>query len=120
MLAVHHLAFRTRQLPTLQRFYTELFGFAVIREQPPRAVWLRAGDAVLMLEAAAEGEPDVPAGAMDFVAFRVDDTARDAVRARYVTSGGVVEAETAYTTYLRDPDGRRVGVSTYDFGLASR
>ena len=117
-LAVHHLAFRTRDLPTLQHFYTELFGFIVVREQPGHSVWLRAGESVLMLEIAAPDEPLIMPGSMEFVAFCVDDDGRNAVREKLAAWGSAPEAETAYTTYLRDPDGRRVGVSTYDFARA--
>ena len=78
------------------------------RDDARGSVWLDAGDAVLMLERAGEGEPEVPAGAMDLVAFAVDD--KEAWRGRVS-----VEAETAHTLYFRDPDGRRVAVSSYAF-----
>ena len=59
-----------------------------------------------MLEPAGPGEPAVPRGTMDLVAFAVDD--KETLRARVD-----VEAETAHTLYFRDPDGRRVALSDY-------
>ncbi len=108
--AVHHLALRTRDVAGAAAFYRDVLGLAVVREQPGYSVWLSLGGAVLMIERRAEGEPGVPAGSMELVAFAVTPEAREAVRARVV-----VEAETAHTTYFRDPDGRRVAVSTYAF-----
>ncbi len=61
-----------------------------------------------MLERAGDGEPRVPAGTMDLVAFAVED--KEAWRGRIA-----VEAETEHTLYFRDPDGRRVAVSSYAF-----
>ncbi len=111
MPSLHHLALRTGDLPRLVEFYQRVLGLTVIREQPAYSAWLRAGEAVLMLEVRGAAEPPVPAGSMELVAFAVSEAEREAVRARVA-----VEHETAYTTYFRDPDGRRVAVSTYAFG----
>jgi glyoxylase I family protein len=104
---IHHVALRTTDLPRLERFYGDVLGFAVLRRDEARgSVWLEAGDAVLMLERAGPGEPAVPPGSMELVAFAVDD--KEPWRARVAA-----EAETAHTLYFRDPDGRRVAVSSY-------
>ncbi|MCB9599909.1 MAG: hypothetical protein H6720_06075 [Sandaracinus sp.] len=78
-------------------------------------MWLALGDdAVLMIERADTGEPLPSAASMELVALAVpDDAARHAVEARVLARGGVIEGRTAYTSYFRDPEGRRVGVSTY-------
>lgn len=107
-MEIHHLAFRTRDLPRLTGFYEEVLGLRRVREQPGYSVWLAIGTGVLMLEQAAPDELEPPPGGRDLVAFRVDDATRAALRARVE-----VEDETAFTTYFRDPDGRRVAVSTY-------
>ena len=62
-----------------------------------------------MLEKRDEGEPAVPAGSKDLVAFAVSSS----MIARLAAAGVVVEARTAYTLYVRDPDGRRIGLSSY-------
>jgi glyoxylase I family protein len=104
---IHHAALRTTDLPRLERFYRDVLGFAVVRRDDARgSVWLEAGGAVLMLEGADPGEPPIPRGSMELLAFAVDD--KEAWRARVE-----VEAETADTLYFRDPDGRRLAVSSY-------
>jgi catechol 2,3-dioxygenase-like lactoylglutathione lyase family enzyme len=45
------------------------------------------------------------------MAFAVDDV--ETWRKRLTALGIVVEAETQHTLYFRDPDGRRIAVSTY-------
>lgn len=110
---IHHIAMRTRDLPRLEQFYTQVLGLGVVQRDTTRSVWLRAGEAIVMLEAAEAKEPVVAAGSMELVAFRVhkDDVARyrNVLRAANV----IIEAETMYTLYFRDPDGRRVGLSHF-------
>jgi catechol 2,3-dioxygenase-like lactoylglutathione lyase family enzyme len=109
---IHHLAMRTRDVERLERFYAGLLGLAVLRRDEERkSVWLDASGAILMLEPASATEPAVPDGSGDLVAFAVDDKER--WRRTLEGARVPVEAETAYTLYFRDPDGRRVAVSTY-------
>lgn len=116
---LHHLAFRTDDIRALAAFYRDLLGLEVVRDAAPHALWLGlGGDAVLMIETRANDEPAVPAGTMELVAFRVSVEQRDAV-ARRARERGCFDGETAFTVYLRDPDGRRVGVSTYDLAGAT-
>jgi catechol 2,3-dioxygenase-like lactoylglutathione lyase family enzyme len=113
MTRIHHLALRTRDVEGLVRFYREWFGLEVVRDQSPRAQWLGLGEgAVLMIEAAEPGEPAIAAGSRELIAFHTDSQALADLRARLVAEGRL-EAETAYTVYFRDPDGRRVGASCY-------
>lgn len=113
-LPVHHLAFRTADVASLAAFYRGVLGLEVVRETLPRSVWLGLGPgAVLMIECRGEGEAAIPAGSMEMVAFAVDEATRDVVRRRALDLG-IHDGETAFTVYLRDPDGRRIGVSTYD------
>lgn len=64
-----------------------------------------------MLERADSNEPKPPRRSKELVAFAVDDKER--WRARLGLAGIPIEDETAHTLYFRDPDGRRVAVSTY-------
>jgi catechol 2,3-dioxygenase-like lactoylglutathione lyase family enzyme len=115
-LRIHHIAMRTADLERLERFYVDVLGFAVVRRRQgarPESVWLDAGEAVLMLELAGDGEPAVMPGTMELVAFGVDEEDKEAWRTRIEGGGGRIEAETAHTIYFRDPDGRRIGASTY-------
>ncbi|MBK8216163.1 MAG: VOC family protein [Myxococcales bacterium] len=109
---VHHIAFRTRDLPRLLAFYQDLLGFSIMRTSP-RGEWLAAGQAILMLEHAEPGEPTVPEGCMEAVIFAIDEADRPALLRKLASHGVSLEGSTPYSLYFRDPDGRRVGVSHY-------
>lgn len=116
-MEIHHLAFRTADVSALASFYREMLGLEVVREAP-HSVWLGIGEnAVLMIETAGPGEAPVPVGSRELVAFRADQATRDAVRDR-TRSAGCYDGETEWTVYFRDPDGRRIGVSTFELTSA--
>jgi catechol 2,3-dioxygenase-like lactoylglutathione lyase family enzyme len=112
-MRVHHLAFRTGDLAQLERFYVHALGLAVVRRTEGRSVWLDAGGSLVMLEQAAPGEPSPAAGAMDLVAFEVAPETRALYTDRLARAGVALEGSTDFTLYFRDPDGRRVGLSSY-------
>jgi len=110
----HHVALRAADVDETTEFYARVLGLAVVRDARPRSVWLAAGDrAVLMIEARQPGEPAIPAGSMELFVLAVTAERKAAVRA-LATNGGFFDGETEHTVYLRDPDGRRVGVSTFE------
>jgi catechol 2,3-dioxygenase-like lactoylglutathione lyase family enzyme len=112
MLTIHHLALRTANLDRLARFYVDVLGLATVRSDAARgSIWLAIGTSVLMLERATDGEVLARAGTRELIAFAVDD--RDGWRARLTGAGVSIEAETEHTLYFRDPDGRRLAVSSY-------
>lgn len=96
-------------------FYRAALGLAVAREQPGYSVWLSLGGSVLMIEERGAGEPDVPPDSRELMAFTMHPEERETMRATLGAMGVAVEAETAHTLYFRDPDGRRVAVSSYPF-----
>jgi catechol 2,3-dioxygenase-like lactoylglutathione lyase family enzyme len=109
---IHHIALRTRDVPALARFYVALLGFDVVRRDATRgSVWLDAEGTLLMIELAETAEPPVAAGTRELVAFAVDD--KETWRRRLLEADVAIEDETPYTLYFRDPDGRRVGVSSF-------
>ncbi len=112
-MRVHHLAFRTHDVEALASFYEQILGLARVREQAGYSVWLRLGEAVLMLERAEPGESSIPLGSREFVAFAVDASERSRLQQRLEDHGVEIEETGVYTNYFRDPDGRRVGLSTY-------
>ncbi len=117
-MRVHHLALRTKDLPRLEHFYVGGLGLAVIRRQEDgRGVWLDAGGTIVMLERRDEDEPAPPAGSKELVAFAVAPETRASCTERLTRAGVAVEASTEFTLYVRDPDGRRVGLSSYPASL---
>ena len=112
-MRVHHLAFRTGDLAQLERFYVHAVGLAVVRRTDSRSVWLDAGGSLLMLEAAEPGEASPTPGAMDLVAFEVAPETRALYTDRLARAGVALEGSTDFTLYVRDPDGRRIGLSSY-------
>jgi catechol-2,3-dioxygenase len=117
-MRVHHLALRTLDLDRLERFYTQALGLAVVRRNEARSVWLDAGGTIVMLELRAEGEPGPTKGSLDLVAFAVARDSRAECMVRLAQAGVAVEASTDFTLYVRDPEGRRIGLSSYPEPLA--
>jgi len=112
-LRLHHIAIRTGDIDAALGFYTRIMGLRVVRDHRPRSVWLGLSDgSLLMIEARGDGEPKVPAGSMELIAFRVSREGKLAVRER-ARAAGCFDGETDHTVYLRDPEGRRLGVSTF-------
>ena len=77
-----------------------------------RAVWVAAGETVIMLERVLRGAgPDTGSGHV--LAFAVDDL--DAWRERLAAASIPIDDRTPQTLFIRDPDGHRVGLSVYAF-----
>jgi catechol 2,3-dioxygenase-like lactoylglutathione lyase family enzyme len=112
---VHHLALRVADCARSAAFYSGMLGFQEIRrfgeDGGVRSVWLRAGEAILMLETALRGA-GADAGSGHVLVFAVD--ALPAWEERLVADGIAIDDRTAYTLYLRDPDGHRVGLTVFD------
>jgi glyoxylase I family protein len=116
-LRLHHIALRARDPSATTAFYASVIGLREVRRDTERrSFWLEAHGVVLMIEQAEPGEPLVPPDSKELLAFAIDD--REAWRLRLAAAGVAIEAETPYTLYFRDPDGRRVAVSAYAFSLA--
>jgi catechol 2,3-dioxygenase-like lactoylglutathione lyase family enzyme len=112
----HHLALRVADLERSRAFYGDLLGLPVLRRLEAngvlKALWLCAGELVLMLERQLRGAgPE--AGSGHLLAFAVDDL--PAWEARLAAAGVAIDDRTTSTLYVRDPDGHRVGFSVYRF-----
>jgi catechol 2,3-dioxygenase-like lactoylglutathione lyase family enzyme len=113
-LRIHHLALRVSDVARAVAFYGGVLGLPELRRLEEqgvlRALWLRAGDTILMLESGLRGA-GAAEGSGHLLAFAVDDLA--AWQARLAAAGVAVDDRTPYTLYVRDPDGHRVGLSVY-------
>jgi catechol 2,3-dioxygenase-like lactoylglutathione lyase family enzyme len=95
-------------------FYSGVLGLPEVRrfqaEGHVLSIWVRAGDAVLMLEREIKGSGP-GAGSGHVLVLEVDDL-EDWV-GRLQRAGRPPIARTASTVYVADPDGHRVGLSAY-------
>jgi catechol 2,3-dioxygenase-like lactoylglutathione lyase family enzyme len=113
---VHHVALRVADPLRSLAFYEGLLGLRELRRfeegEAVRSIWLQAGDTVVMLEQQLRGGgPE--GGSGHLLAFAVTDL--PAWEHRLAAAGAAVEDRTAHTLYLRDPDGHRVGLSSFPF-----
>ena len=114
---LHHLALRTNSPAELAAFYLRVCGLTVWSNTPANAsgIWLGAGSTVVMIETRSPTEPGPAREGMDLLAFQAQQTDINAVLAFLAEQAVAVESSTAFTAYFRDPDGRRVALSTYMF-----
>ena len=116
---IHHLALRTVGVERLVGFYAGILGLTVLERRGASAdrsgdrAWLSVGDGVLMIERRDDDEIAVAAGTNELIAFAVSEDEREAFIERLTIAGITIEARSEHTLYFRDPDGRRVGVSSY-------
>ena len=111
-MRIHHIALRVRDLEGAREFYCGLLGLEEMKRDGSRSIWLRAGDAVLMLERTLRGTgPD--AGSGHVLALAAEDLAR--WEQKLAAAGIPIEDRTPYTLFVRDPDGHRVALSRYEF-----
>jgi glyoxylase I family protein len=121
---VHHVALGVRDLAACEAFYTRVLGLPVLRRWPAadgvgeRSVWLDLGrGAFLALErVAADGQaaPRDTAGDRPgymMIAVAVARATRADWEARLAAAGVAIVHRTAYTLYVADPEGNRVGLS---------
>ena len=116
-MQLHHLAFRAANVTATVAFYRDVLGLKVVKSDE-RSTWLAASAVVVMVEPRGADEPSRNAD-LDLVAFAIGQEERRLWPTRIRSMGLTIEAETEATIYLRDPDGRRVGLSAYDFAPVS-
>jgi catechol 2,3-dioxygenase-like lactoylglutathione lyase family enzyme len=117
-MSLHHLALRVADPDLSARFYGGVLGLRELSRHldadgSPRAVWLALGGAaVLMLERSLL-PPGPTSGSAHVLVLAVDELS--VVAARLAAAGVAIVERTAFTVYLHDPDGHRVGLSTFRF-----
>ena len=116
---LHHIALRVADCERASAFYSGVLGLPEVRRIADagsglRAVWLAAGDTVIMLEKALRGT-GLEEGSGHVLAFGVADLRT--CEERLDAAGVPVDDRTAETLFVRDPDGHRVGLSVHRFAL---
>jgi catechol 2,3-dioxygenase-like lactoylglutathione lyase family enzyme len=112
--SIHHVAIRVADPAASLAFYSGALGLPEVRrfleDGQLRSIWVRAGDAVVMLERAIKGAGP-PNGSGHVLVLEVDHL-EDWI-ARLALSGRAPIARTESTAYYADPDGHRVGLSVF-------
>lgn len=117
---VHHVALETVDPARLASFYSGALGLVERErhhdERGLRSVWLEVGATILMLERSDRGdrrlrEGDPPGLHLLALAIRAEDA--PLWRARLP-----ILSETAFTLYATDPEGNRIGLSSFPERLA--
>ncbi len=120
-LPVHHLAVVVADLQRAASFYEDVLGLREIRrwDDPhgnQRSIWCELGqNAFLAIERAEHADPrrnDTSPG-FHCIALGIRPDERDAWRKRFEAAGVEVFRESAYTLYVRDPEGNIIGLSHY-------
>ena len=118
---LHHVALQVRALAPMVAFYRDVFGLPVIAEHldadgKARSAWMGMPGGFLALET-VRGAP-LPtalfrneAPGWFLVALRIAPSDRERVRAELGRAKVLVEHETRWTLYVRDPEGNRVALS---------
>jgi glyoxylase I family protein len=113
---LHHIALRVADCERAAAFYSGLLGLPEVRRIEDggglRAVWLAAGQTVIMLEKALRGAGSEE-GSGHVLAFGVADLRQ--CEERLAAAGLPIDDRTAETLFVRDPDGHRVGLSAHRF-----
>lgn len=123
--AFHHLAVQCADLAACERFYRDVLGLPVVRRWPregggDRSVWLGLDGGFLALEHAAEPPPPSGfrsgRGGIHLFALRIAPAERAVWEARLAALAVPVVHRTAFTLYVRDPEGNRIGLSHHPDG----
>jgi catechol 2,3-dioxygenase-like lactoylglutathione lyase family enzyme len=111
---IHHVAIRVADPVASLAFYSGVLGLPEVRRAEEdgrvRSIWVRAGDAVLMLEREIKGSGP-GAGSGHVLVLEVDDL--DDWAGILELAGRTPIARTESTLYVADPDGHRVGLTVY-------
>lgn len=116
-MRVHHIAIQVRDLERARAFYVDVLGLPETRRQD-HSIWVDADGTILMLEHALDPSPVAPpwksaTAGLHLLALQIGADERDRWRARLTAAGAPIEGETRFTLYTRDPDGTRIGLSSY-------
>lgn len=119
-MRAHHLAIRARDVQRVAAFYRDVLQLEVVTAPRPSVVWLRAGELLLMIEPMERDVEDsstrdaatLQQGFYLF-ALMIEPDARETWEQRLAKHNVPIENRSDFTLYVRDPEGNRVGLSSY-------
>lgn len=119
---IHHVAVKAWNVTALAEFYVTVFGMAQERsfhdEYGLRSVWLTFGSTRMMVERSEEGGvtnrsfSEDPTG-LHLIAFSILPEERALWREHLGRKGCEIAHETEHTLYVQDPEGNRIGLSSW-------
>jgi glyoxylase I family protein len=120
---VHHLAIKARNVERVAAFYREVLRLDERMrhhdDHGVRSIWLACGETILMIERSETGATDRktsfsedPPG-LHLLALHIRAQDAAAWRAHLERAGHPIERATPYTIYALDPEGNRIGLSSY-------
>lgn len=105
----------------MSSFYRDTLGLRETTAPREGARWFKAAETIVMLELVSGAPVDeafVSARpGLHVVAFEIAKQARLALKKTFEERGVRVERETAYSFYIRDPEGNRLAFSHYPEAL---
>ena len=122
VLGFHHVAVQVHDVAKVAAFYTQMLKLPELQrfhrdDGSLRSIWVGTSNQAPIDPGsfiAIEGiRPQMPEGALGYsmVALRIDPSQRKAIVSELARQGLQLERETAWTLYLRDPEGNLVGLS---------
>lgn len=121
-LGINHVAIKALDIRLTAQFYTDVLGLTEthrnVDDRGLRSIWLRCGTVVLMIERSAApaqrstGFDHDPPG-LHLLALAIEPSSRVAWVAKIEAMGYPIVLETEYTVYVQDPEGNRIGLSTW-------
>ena len=125
--SLNHLAIKTASVLRLSSFYTSVLGMEQVKqhhdENGLRAVWLRLGEGLLMIERSKlRGQENLPSSkqyehdppGIHLLAFKIEEASKTSWRQKLQENQIRIESESDFTIYFFDPDGNRIGLSSYE------
>jgi len=118
--ALHHVALGAHDVERVAAFYRDLLGLAEVARHNTtdgalRSIWVQGAGVLLMIEQTVQLRDRVEgvgAGAF-LLAFAMEPEQRTVERARLLEHGVLIESESAYSIYFRDPEQNRVALSSW-------
>ncbi|MEZ4273199.1 MAG: VOC family protein [Myxococcota bacterium] len=116
---IHHIALLARSFEQTVSFYSDILGLSEARrwhtpDGQVRSIWFAlAGGAFLMVERADLGvkRGEVRGGGWFVVSLQIAPTEREAWRRHLSQQHINIIRETAYTLFVEDPEGNRIGLT---------
>ncbi len=119
MPTLHHIALKVHDLLSTATFYERIMGLKEIdRKYLPdetlRSIWLKMDDGtILMIEKGDQLTGSGESNGWHLLAFEMTASEREEKKNFLQTHGVVIEMESDFSLYFRDPEGNRLAFTHY-------